>query len=372
MENHPIPQDVTGFKFRLIGSVTIKQFLYILGAGAFCGIIFILPISFLIKLPLITFIAGIGAGLAFLPIEGRPMDVMLMNFLKALPAENRYIFRKQGTQTLLHKYFTLQEPKTVVKKEGPTQKDNRRELLINRLVRKSAPYRADDSERKQITNIQGIFDNADTPVTGLPGVNTSPLAQRAYSTVVKPPSSPAQKDATKPIATIQPAQKTPPHPIVQPEPPHAPIDTLPKPNHVQSPQKIHTPISSTSAKTVAPENQIASGFPHIPDTPNVVLGIVKDPRGKVLPNIIVEVVDENKNPVRAFKTNALGQFASATPLSAGKYFMMLEDTRHIHEFSPIEIQMKNEIFQPLEIISTDQREKLRQELFGSAHPATQQ
>ena len=31
MDNHPIPQDVTGFQFRLIGDMTIKQFAYLAG-----------------------------------------------------------------------------------------------------------------------------------------------------------------------------------------------------------------------------------------------------------------------------------------------------------------------------------------------------
>ena len=96
MENHPIPQDVTGFKFKLIGSITVKQFLYLLGFGILATIVFVLQINFLVKLPIMLILAGIGAALAFVPIEGRPMDVMLANFAKTIPAENRFIYRKRG------------------------------------------------------------------------------------------------------------------------------------------------------------------------------------------------------------------------------------------------------------------------------------
>lgn len=364
MENHPIPQDVTGFKFRLIGSITVKQFLYVLGAGALCGVFFIMPISFLIKWPAIIFIASMGAGLAFLPIEGRPMDVMLINFLKALPAENRYVFHKKGAEELIHDYFTPQQVHKAQAPQAATKKDDRKQLLLNQLVRKNAPYKVDPEERDQLNTISGIFNEAQTPVTGMTSLDSASSNTPARpSAVVRPPSinslEPVKADSYAP-------------PVQEPEPTPAPVESEEPaesiPAQVEAPPAPSEP--SIPATPVAPENQIATGFPQIPDTPNVVLGIVKDARGKVLPNIIVEVIDKSGNPVRAFKTNALGQFASATPLPAGDYQILLEDTRRIHEFSPIDIEMNNEIFQPLEIISTDQREKLRQELFGG-NPAQQ-
>lgn len=71
MENHPIPQDVTGFKFKLIGSVTVKQFLYLLGFGILTTVAFVFPMTNFIKIPTMLFFALIGIGLAFVPIGGR-------------------------------------------------------------------------------------------------------------------------------------------------------------------------------------------------------------------------------------------------------------------------------------------------------------
>src|SRR3990167_6476800 len=96
MENHPIPQDVTGFKFKLIGSITVKQFLYLLGFGILTTVAFILNINLFIKIPLMLVFASVGVALAFIPIEGRPMDIMIINFARAIPAENRYVYRKRG------------------------------------------------------------------------------------------------------------------------------------------------------------------------------------------------------------------------------------------------------------------------------------
>ena len=69
--------------------------------------------------------------------------------------------------------------------------------------------------------------------------------------------------------------------------------------------------------------------------PNVITGIVKDPRGNPLANILVEVKDEQGNAVRAFKTNALGQFASATPLSNGSFTIEFDDPREQNKFDTV-------------------------------------
>ncbi len=122
LENHPIPLDVTGFKFRLIGSMTIKQFLYLLAAGILVSVTLLIPASSLIKIPLITIFSLIGFSLAFVPIDGRPMDKMIANFIKLVPSENLYVYRKRGANLSSYEIFdTPQEEKAVVKTEAPTQ-----------------------------------------------------------------------------------------------------------------------------------------------------------------------------------------------------------------------------------------------------------
>ena len=94
------------------------------------------------------------------------------------------------------------------------------------------------------------------------------------------------------------------------------------------------------------------------------MGIVKDPRGNVLPGILVEVKDADDSPVRAFRTNGLGQFSAATALQNGTYTILFEDPKKQHKFDIIELEVKGAFIQPIEIISHDAREELRQSLFG--------
>ena len=106
------------------------------------------------------------------------------------------------------------------------------------------------------------------------------------------------------------------------------------------------------------------GLPITPEFPNIITGIVKDPRGNPLPNILVEVKDSQGNAVRAFKTNALGQFASATALANGDYTIEFEDAREQNKFDTTTFKAGGEIILPIEVISVDTREELRRSLFN--------
>jgi hypothetical protein len=71
MDNHPIPQDITGFEFKLIGDMTIKQFAYLAAGVVIAFVCYIFPLFTIIKIPLALCSAGVGAALAFLPLGGR-------------------------------------------------------------------------------------------------------------------------------------------------------------------------------------------------------------------------------------------------------------------------------------------------------------
>lgn len=377
MENHPIPQDVTGFKFKLIGSITVKQFLYLLGFGILTTVAFVLNINFLLRIPLMLFFAGIGASLAFLPIEGRPLDTMIVNFAKTIPAENRYIFRKRGAN--LSSFEVLQIPaKQIVassaitqttQQKTKTESDDKRAILISRL--RNSTFRPDEGEAKILNNIHALFENSGSrPVISADPVLKPDVSEEEAKNALDEKLYRLEKEAQEEHAEEH---------AVKPEaPPASPVSTTaeepaPKDNIiVSSEENTHEALAETAPIPPMPEKpnpNLSAGFPTLPDIGNVVLGIVRDPRGRTLQNILVEVVDTNNIPVRAFKTNALGQFAAATPLSNGSYLLRFEDPTGKHEFQIIQINLGGEIFEPLEIVSVDAREKLRQELFGNVAAA---
>ena len=85
--------------------------------------------------------------------------------------------------------------------------------------------------------------------------------------------------------------------------------------------------------------------------PNVLSGLIATANGTPLESAILIVRDQNGIPVRALKTNKLGQFLSATPLTTGTYTIEVENqqTGTPQIFDPVTINLEGQIMAPLEI-----------------------
>ena len=311
MENHPIPQDVTGFQFKLIGNMTVKQFAYLATGVVLAWVFLQLPISFLIKFPLSAFLAILGIGLAFFPISGRPMDAMIGSFIKALLRPTQFVYEKTGGQ--------LYYPSLKTSFATPTlpfqQKDKLKDYLTSEAMQKN---KIDEKENNFLMSVTSLAIN---PTLNIPKTDS-----------FKPAPAP------KPISDI-PQTKPASSSIVEPV------------------QKLINPVPTGFNRNI--------GMPDTPSSPNLITGITKDARGNVLSNILVEVKDKEGNPVRAFKTNELGRFASATPLFNGSYTIEFEDPKEQNKFEKGIINATGQIIQPIVVMSIDTREELRRSLFST-------
>ncbi len=99
-------------------------------------------------------------------------------------------------------------------------------------------------------------------------------------------------------------------------------------------------------QTKAPVAQQAQIIP-LTDTPNVLSGLVIDEKGSPIESAVLVVRDESGIPVRALKTNKLGQFLSATPLSSGTY--TIEAESDIASFKHLSINLTGQILPPIGI-----------------------
>jgi len=94
MEQHPIPQHISSYEFRLIGEMTLSQFARVAG-GVIVGLLFYaLPLPGFIKWFLVFLAVGGGAAFAFFPIEGRPLETWLLAFLRSIYSPTQYVWRK--------------------------------------------------------------------------------------------------------------------------------------------------------------------------------------------------------------------------------------------------------------------------------------
>src|SRR3989338_4544313 len=94
MESHPVPRQITSFEFKLIGFLTLRQFIYIAIFSAL-GVIFFygIPIP-LINVGTTIVSVLIGLAFAFIPYNERPLDVFIINFIKKLTRPTQYYYQK--------------------------------------------------------------------------------------------------------------------------------------------------------------------------------------------------------------------------------------------------------------------------------------
>ena len=102
-----------------------------------------------------------------------------------------------------------------------------------------------------------------------------------------------------------------------------------------------------SARFVSPTTAKRVGLPVINYAPNIINGIVLEQNGNVVSSVVMVVKDQNENPVRAFKSNKLGQFSIATPLANGTYIIDVE--KEGFDFDIIKLELKGEPLPPIEI-----------------------
>ncbi len=399
MENHPIPQDITGFQFKLIGDMTIKQFAYVAGGIIIAWLFLSSPLPLFIKLPFMIFSAGLGAGLAFLPVEGRPLDIMLINFIKALFVPERYLYEKIGGEVAI---FQIPAPvSTSTYSTGQTQLTSIDDILA-KMKTPRTQNKLDEKELKffqNVTNLSAPRLQPEQPVVEAPApivIAPTPVVI-APQPATPPPSVPQEEkvleeralEVAEALQNAQAAEQVTDQKTA--EVAHEQSQALEKQLQEIMAQKaelekqlmsmtkklsqsqpvftpsegVNTPAPSQNVRKITKEMGVRIGLPTAPEAPNLLVGIIKDSRGNILPNILVEVQDQEGNPVRAFKTNQLGQFAAATSLLNGTYTLAFEDPGGKQKFDLIQIDAVGEPIQPIEIISTDAREDLRKDLFGA-------
>ncbi len=108
MEQHPVPRQITTFEFKLIGFMTLRQFLYLVIFFPIGFIVYkIIPIPF-INIVLGVIIGVIGIAFAFIPIQDRPLEVWIKNLIRRLNSPTQYIYKKQSDKigTIEDLYFT--------------------------------------------------------------------------------------------------------------------------------------------------------------------------------------------------------------------------------------------------------------------------
>lgn len=353
MGPHPVPQNITTFQFKLVGDMTLKQFLY-LAAGA--GTAYIIFVFFstsypLVSWPLILIFGLSGVAFAFLPIASRPLDYWVKAFFKAIYSQTTFTWNKdhvsyKDTARFNSRYTDFIHGIFADKPSSATQK-----VIIPKTVTPQAIIPGN------------ITVNPPAPVqkSTLPSSDdlkkTVDLAREAQSLQMKIVQTERTLNQIK-AAASQPS----PIPVNYSEEVNRVLENLqtlvnqaseikarmkPNPN---LPQKLDAKQFKDKVKVVFPEKQKQTQIA-LTTFPNVISGIVKNIRGDFLEAVVAVIYDKEGLPVRALKTNKLGQFSGSTPLPNGTYTLELEKDHYT--FDVLQILLDGNILPPLTITAKE-------------------
>ena len=97
MQQHAVPQNITGFEFKLVGFLTIKQFGYLAAAGILSFMFFVAVGGFLKWLLIIPTVL-LAVAFAFVPINGMTFDKWLVALTRSILSPSLRIWHKESKE----------------------------------------------------------------------------------------------------------------------------------------------------------------------------------------------------------------------------------------------------------------------------------
>lgn len=311
LQQHPVPQDISAYEFRLVGDMTLKQFLQLAGGVGVAFLIFVTPIPAFIRWPLVIMSALGGAALAFLPIEERPLSYWIFSFIKAIYSPTLYVYREGAAEDVYQTGSVLLSPSVI----APQGEEKAQEYLTTLPTPSElAPF--EDGEKVFLGRVGDLFSSA------MP-VGTANIFTESATPITAPAQTPVKVGhSIKPDIGTQ--------------------STVANwmPGSVFSPAAGSGTSSGTEAVFA-----IEAAPPNPPESFNVVVGQVVDSMGKIVDGAILEVREVGGPPVRALRTNKIGHFMTVTPLRDGYY--EIDTEKEGLSFDVIKIQATGAIIPPI-------------------------
>lgn len=301
MEQHPIPQQISSYEFKLVGEMTLKQFLKAAGGIILALLINSTKLVFFVKWPLMLVFGAGGLALAFLPFQDRPLETWVKAFIRSIYSPTIFVYKKVSSKNWLDldpsKAVALpkEEEEEEAVKPLPTKENEKVKEFIGSLP----------SVKREI----GKEEKSEQPTVNSKIEPEKVVVETTKATVAE---TVAEKDWRS--------------------------------------EKVDLKLKTEKLEATGEAKFGSIPMPDIPEIANTIVGMVLDTNGKIVEGAIVEVQDEKGNPSRVFKTNSLGQFKTATPLASGKYLVVAEKDNL--SFDRVNIDLKGKIVEPIRITAT--------------------
>jgi len=337
-EQHPVPQQISSYSFKLVGNMTLKQFFQVAGGAIVALILYAIPLPAIVKWPLIIISAISGAAFAFLPIQNRPLEQWLAAFFRSIYSPTIFVWDKDASN---HNYFkvdqimAVNQTPVVVKNTPPALNIN--PVAVNKtsnviykkpipLPVKAAPVNNNDLMPKgeMIGQYQGQI-TSDSLVDNKP--KPAPVVQKKQLVVPV-----AQRIQTERVGFQAPTPKAPTRQVV-----------------AQQVGQVFKAAPEQATNQAVVQFSKAASPPIKPEVANTLVGQILDSKQDIIEGAILEVKDKLGIPVRAMKTNKAGHFMMVTPLADGIYNILTEKEGFI--FQPVSVELKGNIVEPIVIKS---------------------
>lgn len=322
MEQHPIPQNISSYQFRLVGDMTLKQFFELAGGVLVSLIFYSTPLIGIIKWPLVILSALLGIGMAFVPFEERPLESWILAFFKTIYSPTEFTWKESATP---EKFFADEASSANTTAQATSQSLPP--------ATQGPTSKLENAEGAFLSTLTGLFSGIKFPQQKQQQVSPAhplPVEHRQFNIPVKTP-----------VKISQPSTSA-----------HLVVEEKPKSTNqtVQIlPQKVNPVIAGDEiVSTKEAIFSIEAAPPNPPTSPNVVVGQVVDGARRIVEGAIIEIRDEYGRPIRALKSNKLGHFIAVTPIDNGKYSIMSE--KDGYQFMPVNFEAKGEIIPPILVI----------------------
>lgn len=309
-------------EFKLFGELTLKQFLYVGGAGAISYLIIASNIALPLKIVLSLVIGGSGAAMALLPINNRPLEVWVGNFLLAMFNPTKRVWKKGENPNLPKTIYSMEEYDRELKAQASTL---------------TQPQLA-TSGLGPITTTPIMTTALNAPaVAQLPSIPAPAPSQPTQQLINTTTALTPYQNTTQPIPATTQTQST-----LRSQPNNTTMEATMSDqkttNNLQNvitngtPKPIGPKTRQTFVLDISKLKEHTAALPGYTPKPNVVKGVVKDATGSLLAAAIVIVKRKETNqPARAMVTNPLGEFETTSPLENGTFVI---DISHMDKEMP--------------------------------------
>ena len=342
-QQHPIPQQISSYQFRLVGDMTLKQFFQLAGGALVSLLFYASPLHPLIKWPFIVFFALLGVALAFLPFEERPLERWIVAFFRSIYSPTIFYWQQAKVRPVFFQEEATAPAENII---APGGEAALKAYLSAPPSRSPVLSVLENAEQAFLSKITQLFGGGGPSIQGQPQPQKRPEIN-----IPKTAPTPLTDTGIRPKFVVEekPTEGTGPVPQFQT-------------TGVGQAWGSKGAITGTAAQ-FSPE----AAPPLPPTTPNTIVGQILNEEGKIVDGAILEIRDVAGRPVRALKTNKLGHFMIVTPLANGKYEIIIE--KEGYSFDQITFSTEGEIIPPIIIRARSRPKAVTAEASPIVQPA---